>query len=86
MVVHTTKSPEGVETNDLEMESISKAENTQAFNVFSDEYVDGTAELKLKASKFTGIKSMTIRVDANLSGEDKVICKVGRMELVGGKA
>jgi len=86
VVVHTTKSPEGVETNDLEMESISKAENTQAFNVFSDEYVDGTAELKLKASKFTGIKSMTIRVDANLSGEDKVICKVGRMELVGGKA
>jgi len=86
VTVRTTKSPEGVESNDLEMDSIAKAENTQAFNVFSDEYVDGTAELKLKASKFTGIKSLTIRVDANLSGEEKIICKVGKMEIVGSKA
>lgn len=65
------------------MEALSKAENTQAFNVFSDEYVDGKAELKLKASKFTGIKSLTIRVDANLSGDQKTITKIGTMDIVG---
>lgn len=81
--VRTTTSPEGVKSNDLDMEALSKAENTQAFNVFSDEYVDGKAELKLKASKFTGIKSLTIRVDANLSGDQKTITKIGTMDIVG---
>jgi thioredoxin len=84
--VKVTKSPEGVETNDLDMEALSKAENIQAFNVFSDEYVDGKAELKLKASKFTGIKSLTIRIDANLSGEEKTITKIGTMDIIGVKA
>lgn len=84
--VRITTSPEGVETNDLTMESISKAENTQAFNVFSDEYVNGVAELKLKASKFTGIRSLTIRVDANLSGDDSTVSKIEKFEIVGVKA
>jgi len=79
-------SPEGVETNDLSMESISKAENTQAFNVYSDEYVNGVAELKLKASKFKEIKSLTIRFDANLSGEDSTVTKLGKLEIIGSKA
>lgn len=84
--VRITKSPEGVETNDLAMESLAKAENTQAFNVYSDEYVNGVADLKLKASKFTSIKSLTIRVDANLSGEDKTVSKVGKLDIIGVKA
>jgi thioredoxin len=84
--VHVTKSPEGVESNDLDMESLAKAENAQAFNIFSDEYVDGKAELKLKASKFTAIKSLTIRVDANLSGEEKTISKIGTIDIIGSKA
>lgn len=83
--VRVTKSPEGVESNDLDMESLVKAENTQAFNVFSDEYVDGKAELKLKTSKFTAIKSLTIRVDANLSGDEKTITKIGTMDIIGSK-
>lgn len=84
--VKVYKSPEGVETNDLDMESIGKAENTQSFNVYSDEYVNGVAELKLKASKFTGIKSLTIRIDANLSGEPTTISKIGAMDIIGSKA
>ncbi|TVY46235.1 Thioredoxin-like protein [Lachnellula occidentalis] len=83
--VRVTKSPEGVESNDLDMESLVKAENTQAFNVFSDEYVNGKAELKLKTSKFTAIKSLTIRVDANLSGDEKTITKIGTMDIIGSK-
>ncbi|KAH8594394.1 thiol-disulfide exchange intermediate [Bisporella sp. PMI_857] len=84
--VKITKTPEGVETNDLEFESLSKAENTQSFNVYSDEYNDGKTELKLKASKFTGIKSLTLRVDANLSGEPKTISKIGELDIIGTKA
>lgn len=85
--VHITKNSEGVESSDLDLESaLAKAENTQAFNVYSDEYVNGTAELKLKASKFTSIKSLTIRIDANMSGEEKVVSKVGIMDIVGIKA
>jgi thioredoxin len=85
--VRITKNNEGVESNDLDLEaSLAKAENTQAFNVYSDEYVNGTAELKLKASKFTSIKSLTIRIDANMSGEDNVVSKVGVMDIVGTKA
>lgn len=84
--VKITKSPEGVETNDLEMESLSKAENTQSFNVYSDEYVNGVAELKLKASKFTGVRSLLVRVDANLSGEEKTVSKIGEMDIIGTKA
>lgn len=81
--VRVTTTQEGVETNDLTFESISKAENTQSFNVYSDEYNNGVTELKLKASKFTGVKSLTIRVDANLSGEEKTVTKIGVMEVVG---
>lgn len=84
--VRITKSPEGVETNDLSMDAIAKAENTQAFNIYSDEYVNGVAELKLKGSKFTSIKSLTIRIDANMSGEDSTITKVGKFEIIGTKA
>ena len=85
--VRFTKSAEGVESNDLDLESsMAKAENTQAFNVFSDEYVNGTAELKLKASKFTSIKSLTIRIDANMSGDEKVVTKIGVMDIIGTNA
>lgn len=80
-----TKDPEGVETNDLNMESLAKAENTQAFNVYSDEYVNGVADLKLKASKFTDCKSLTIRIDANLSGEETKVTKIGTMDIIGVK-
>jgi hypothetical protein len=81
-----TKSPEGVESNDLDIEAaIGKAENTQSFNIYSDEYVNGVAELKLKASKFTGVKSLTIRIDANMSGESTTISKVGAMDIIGMK-
>ncbi|KAI9050788.1 hypothetical protein LZ554_004907 [Drepanopeziza brunnea f. sp. 'monogermtubi'] len=45
------KLEDGTEMNDLDMEgSMAKAENTQAFNLFSDEYVEGKVELKLKGS------------------------------------
>lgn len=81
--VRTVKSPEGIESNDLDMEALSKAEDSQAFNVYSDEYNNGTAELKFKASKFTSIKSLTIRVDANLSGESTTVTKIGLMDVVG---
>ena len=81
--VRVTKSPEGVESYDLEMESLAKAENSQSFNVYSDEYLNGTAELKLKASKFTNINSLTIRIDANLSGEEKTVSKLGTMDIIG---
>jgi thioredoxin len=85
--VRFTKDKEGVESNDLDFEaSLAKAENTQAFNVYSDEYVNGTAELKLKASKFKGVKSLTIRIDANMSGEEKVVSKIGVMDIIGTKA
>ncbi|KAN0101442.1 thioredoxin domain containing protein [Hyaloscypha variabilis] len=84
--VRVTKSPEGVETNDLDLESsIGKAENTQSFNIYSDEYVNGVAELKLKASKFTGVKSLTIRVDANMSGEPATVTKIGAVDIIGTK-
>lgn len=85
--VRITKNADGVESNDLNLESsLAKAENTQAFNVYSDEYVNGTAELKLKASKFTSIKSLTIRIDANMSGEEKAVSKVGLIDIIGSKS
>jgi thioredoxin len=84
--VRVTKSPEGVESNDLDMEAaIGKAENTQSFNIYSDEYINGVAELKLKASKFTGVKSLTIRIDANMSGEPATVTKIGAMDIIGTK-
>lgn len=84
--VRVVKSSDGIESSDLNMDSLAKAENTQAFNIYSDEYVNGSAELKLKASKFTAIKSLTIRVDANMSGEAATATKVGTMDIVGSKA
>ena len=84
--VRVLTSPEGVESNDLSMDSLSKAENSQSFNVYSDEYNNASTELKLKASKFTGIKSLTIRVDANLSGEEKTVTKLAEIDIIGTKA
>jgi len=81
--VRVSKDKDGNETHDLTFDSISKAENIQSYNVYSDEYNNGVTELKLKSSKFTGVKSLTIRVDANLSGEEKTITKIGQMEVVG---
>lgn len=85
--VKITKSPEGVESNDLSFEnSLGKAEGTQAFNVFSDEYVGGTAELKLKGSKFggkEGVRSLVLVVEKNLSGEEKSGTKIARVEILG---
>ncbi|WYZ42276.1 hypothetical protein EsH8_V_001171 [Colletotrichum jinshuiense] len=78
-----TKDKEGVESNDLTMASITKAENSQSFNVFSDEYVNGVAELKLKASKFTGINSLTIRIDANMSGEMTSVTEIHELDIIG---
>ncbi|CZR54575.1 uncharacterized protein PAC_04459 [Phialocephala subalpina] len=84
--VRILKTPEGTETNDLSMDSLAKGENTQSFNVYSDEYTNGTTELKLKASKFKAIKSLTIRIDANLSGEATTITKIKDMDIIGIKA
>jgi thioredoxin len=86
VVVRTVKDANGVESSDLDMDCLARAENVQAFNVFSDEYVKGTAELKLKSSKFTKIRSLTIRIDANLSGEETTMSKVGQMDIIGTKA
>jgi len=80
------RSSDGVESSGFDMESLDRAENTQSFNIYSDEYVNGTAELKLKASKFTAVNSLTIRVDANLSGEDTVVSKVKELDIIGVKA
>lgn len=78
---------DGAETNDLDMEgSMAKAENTQAFNVFSDEYVQGKVELKLKGSKFGaagGVTNLLVRVDRNLSGEEGVLTKIGEVDIIG---
>ena len=84
--VQVTKSLEGVESSDLNMESMAKAENTQSFNIYSDEYVNGVAELKLKASKFSGVTSLTIRVDANMSGELATVTKIGAIDIISTKA
>lgn len=70
----------------VDMRALERAESTQSFNVYSDEYVNGMVELKLKVSKFTGIKSLTIRVDANLSGEETVTSKVKELDIIGVKA
>ncbi|KAE8449096.1 hypothetical protein EG329_008479 [Mollisiaceae sp. DMI_Dod_QoI] len=83
--VRILKTPEGTESNDLSMDSLAKAENTQSFNIYSDEYTNNTTELKLKASKFKAIKSLTIRIDANMSGESSVISKIKDMDIIGSK-
>ena len=85
IIVHTMTSKDGISSNDLDME-MKSAENTQSFNIFSDEYVNGTAELKLKASKFKGVKSLTLRIDANLSGEVGTVSKIGEMDIIGSTA
>ncbi|KAJ0167052.1 Thioredoxin-like protein 1 [Colletotrichum tanaceti] len=81
--VVVTKDKEGAESNDLTMASIAKAENSQSFNVFSDEYANGVAELTLKASKFTGINSLTIRIDANMSGEATSVTEIHELDIIG---
>lgn len=84
--IRILKTPEGTETNDLTMDSLAKGENIQSFNVYSDEYTNGATELKLKASKFKAIKSLTIRIDANLSGEATTVTKIKDMDIIGIKA
>ncbi|KAL2066817.1 hypothetical protein VTL71DRAFT_1241 [Oculimacula yallundae] len=85
--VEDKKTGQVTEQHDLDMESsIGKAEADQSFNVFSDEYVDGKVELKLKGSKFgKGVKSLLIRVERNLGGEEGVT-KIGEMDVQGVKA
>ncbi|PBP23608.1 thioredoxin [Diplocarpon rosae] len=88
VIVKKVKDKDGreTETNDLDMDSsLSKAENTQAFNVFSDEYVEGRVELKLKASKFgaeQGVRNLVVKIEKNL-GEEGTITKVGEVDVVG---
>ncbi|KAH7308342.1 thiol-disulfide exchange intermediate [Rhexocercosporidium sp. MPI-PUGE-AT-0058] len=81
------KTGEVKETNDLDMDaSMGKAESEQAFNVFSDEFVGGEVTLKLKASKFgKGVKSLLVRVERNLSGEEGTVTKIGEMDIPGVK-
>lgn len=74
---------DGDEKHDLEMNSISKAESVQSFNIFTDEYIDGTARLKLKASKFGSVKSLTIRIDNNLSGDLSKVTTIGKIDITG---
>lgn len=81
--VRITKDADGVVSNDLEMDSVKKAEKSQSFNVYSDEYNGGKTDLKLKASVFTNIKSMTIRIDINLSGDEASSTKIGEMDIIG---
>jgi thioredoxin len=78
-----SKSEDGVETSDLDFDSLAKAENSQSFNIYSDEYNNGTTELKLKASKFTSVKSLTIRIDANISEDAKTITKIKDLDVIG---
>jgi len=85
IVPRVVKSADGVESSDLDMDSLAKAENMQAFNIYSDEYVNGVAELKLKASKFTAVRSLTIRIDANMSGEPATVSKVWKLDIIGSK-
>ncbi|KAG9241564.1 thiol-disulfide exchange intermediate [Calycina marina] len=81
------ENPDGPATIDLTMESVAKAEKEQKFHIFSDEYADGkTAELVLKKSKFQGVKSLTIKVDGNLSGDEKMVTKIGEVEILGTRA
>ncbi|KAH8819306.1 thiol-disulfide exchange intermediate [Xylogone sp. PMI_703] len=75
-----------VKSSDIEMDSLAKAENSQSFNIYSDEYVNGTAELKLKASKFASVKSLTIRIDANMSGDAEVASQIGGLDIIGHQA
>lgn len=75
----------GIESHDLDMESLTKAENVQSFNIFTDEYNDGTAKLKLKASKFSSIRSLTIRIDRNLSGDTSIATTIGKIDISGFK-
>ncbi|KAG4433138.1 hypothetical protein IFR05_011380 [Cadophora sp. M221] len=81
------KTGEMKETHDLDMDSsMGKAENEQAFNVFSDEFVGGEVTLKLKGSKFgKGVKSLLVKVERNLSGEEGTITKIGEMDVLGVK-
>ncbi|POS87292.1 hypothetical protein EPUL_002275 [Erysiphe pulchra] len=74
---------DGEEHHDLDMNSLSKAENVQSFNIFTDEYIDGTAKLKLKASKFSSIKSLTLRIDSNLSGDASMATTIGKIDISG---
>ncbi|CZT42015.1 uncharacterized protein RSE6_01841 [Rhynchosporium secalis] len=86
--IEDKKTGQVSETNDLDMEeSLKIAEADQSFNVFSDEFVDGKVELKLKGSKFgKGVKSLLVRVERNLSGEEKTVTKIGEMDVLGIRA
>jgi len=73
------------ETSPLSMESVTTTESKQAFNIYSDEYVDGVAELKLKHSKFGSVRSLVVRVDANMSGEAGTMTRIKAFDVVGVK-
>ncbi|KAH7403851.1 thiol-disulfide exchange intermediate [Cadophora sp. MPI-SDFR-AT-0126] len=92
--IEDKKTGDVKEESDLDMESsMSKAENEQRFEVFSDEYVDGVVTLKLKGSKFgsvanggKGVTSLLVRVERNLGGEEEGVTKIGEMDVLGVRA
>lgn len=69
-----------------DLNCLARAENVQSFSLYSDEYAAGTAELKFKTAKFANVKSLTILVDANISGDAATVTKIGQLDLIGGKA
>lgn len=69
-----------------DMNALIKAENVQSFALYSDEYSKGTTELKLKSAKFKAVKSITILIDSNVSGDAEKTTKVGQLDLIGSKA
>lgn len=71
--------------NPKDLNALMKAETVQSLTAFSDEYVKGTIELKLKAGKFVKTKSLTILVDANIGGDLSTITKVSRIDVIGSK-
>lgn len=69
-----------------DLNALIKATEVQSFSVYSDEYTNGTIELKLKSAKFKNISSLTILIDSNLSGEADTVTKVGQVDIIGSKA
>lgn len=68
-----------------DMNALIKAESVQSFVLFSDEYVKGSAELKLKAAKFTKTKSLTILIETNINEDQTTTTKLGQIDIIGSK-
>lgn len=66
-------------------EMFKKADGVQVFSLYSDEYTNGIAELKLKASRFKACKDVTILVEKALAGDD-TMSRIAWIDLVGTKA